>query len=63
MARWRLKRHSVRLLEIAEGLKTAGRFGADKDVPEGARRIQISDTAAVGLEQYLRELAADLLRL
>ena len=34
------------LLDMAEALDQSARLGADKDQPEGARYIQISDTLA-----------------
>lgn len=47
------------LKEIASQLKSAPREGADVDEPEGARYVQLSDTAAVHLAQQL-EFAATL---
>lgn len=40
--------------EIADSLEGAQRMGAEKDEPEGARYIRISDTLAVQIAQYLR---------
>ncbi len=57
------KRLSVELLAMAENLKRAIRLGADRDVPEGARIIQLTDTLAKVWEKQLRRIAEDLLTL
>ena len=45
------------LLKLARALDESWRYGADQDVPEGVRYIQISDTLAKQIAQKLREIA------
>lgn len=42
------------LLELADALEATPRTGADRDVPEGARAVRISDTAARAMVQAIR---------
>lgn len=44
------------LLELARELDDADRMGADEDVPEGVRYIQLSDTLAGMIAVVLREI-------
>lgn len=46
--------------ELIELFEAAPRLGAETDMPEGARYIQISDTLAKRIAASLRKLAADL---
>ena len=41
--------------EVAEILESATRIGADRDVPEGSRTIEISDTLARQMAKALRQ--------
>ena len=41
--------------EVADGLESATRMGAERDVPEGACYIQISDTLARQMVKALRQ--------
>jgi hypothetical protein len=45
--------------EVIEFLKSAKRIGAEKDEPEGARYIQISDTLANQLVEKLEKYLED----
>jgi hypothetical protein len=47
------------LHEIATGLDSARREGADIDQPEGSRRIWLSDTVATKVAAYLRRIAVN----
>ncbi len=53
---------SERLSGFAEALDCAPRLGADRDVPEGARVIHLSDTLAVGLRYLLLDASQRLRR-
>lgn len=44
------------LLELAQALDDARRMGGERDVPEGVRYIQISDTLARQIAARLREI-------
>jgi hypothetical protein len=48
---------SATLQEIAEALDAAIRHGSDRDEPEGARFITMSDTLALSLGRALRRHA------
>lgn len=48
------------LEDIASVLEEADRLGADKDDPEGARFVQISDTLAQDIVRRLRSIPDDL---
>jgi hypothetical protein len=56
-------REYLTIQEIVESLKSAPRLGAEKDDPEGARYIQISDTLVnlfvLSLERHLEDLWHD----
>ena len=41
--------------EVAEILDSATRIGAERDVPEGSRTIEISDTLARQMAKALRQ--------
>lgn len=45
----------MKLSDIAKLLDEAYRFGAEKDDPEGARHIVLSDTVAKDIARILRE--------
>ncbi len=45
------------LLKLSQSLKNAGREGADKDEPEGARYIRMSDTLAGSIARRLERIA------
>ena len=42
------------LVEFVNALDNARRFGAERDEPEGARYVQISDTLAKRLSRVIR---------
>lgn len=44
------------ILDIIEGLSLADRIGADEDIPEGARYIQLSDTLACKMVLVLKRI-------
>lgn len=46
------------LLKLAGELDSAARLGTDSDEPEGARWIELSDTAARQIAARLRAIAA-----
>ncbi|MGO9374050.1 MAG: hypothetical protein ACLQBD_18405 [Syntrophobacteraceae bacterium] len=51
---------ALHLLDIADGLDKAERFGASSDDPEGIRVIQLSDTLATMVAGGLRQIAKRL---
>ena len=44
------------LKPVLKALRDAPRIGADKDIPEGTRYIQISDTLALKMERNIEYL-------
>jgi hypothetical protein len=49
----------IYLLSLADALDEGVRLGAARDVPEGSRILQMSDTWARGTARQLREMAKD----
>lgn len=45
------------ICDIAERIALADREGAEKDIPEGARYIKISDTMAQRISDFLFKIA------
>lgn len=43
------------ILEVAEALRTATRQGADQDIPEGSRFIELSETLANEMIKAIEE--------
>jgi len=46
------------LLALTKTIDDTPRIGSSEDFPEGARRIEISDTLAKQISQKLKEIAA-----
>lgn len=48
----------MKLQDVIDALKSAQRFGASEDIPEGARVLQLSDTLA---GQMIEALESEML--